>query len=333
MAVTVSSTHKWGDVFTLAGFAINKSGKLPDTIFKGLAGLDEIMKNGIEYYDEGGEQFVEPLAVAKNTTFKPYRGRDVFVTEQKDQITAARYQIKQHGGTVTFDGFELETQNGSHGMRSLFKSRIELAIMSARDDVSRLFYLDGTDEDGKAFTGLKALVPENGLGTYGGLDSSESDKDYWRPYVDTIGSWSSNSNKKFRKAIRKVSAGRESGAPNLILMTEGAYGFYEDSLHAKDQFMPQGGGKPGDASFGKLTIYGIPMRFDLNMPLDSGGLDQIYILNTRYFYIKLKRSRAFRITPFTVMPKQDAVIAKILTMGEFISNNRRHNALLKGITE
>lgn len=326
-----SELYYWADVFTLAGFNINKSGKIPDNIFKGLKGLEELTKDGrLELMDEGGDVIVEPLAYAKTGSFSSYRGYDTFLTTQPQQITAARFQIKQHGGTIQFSGYELETQNGSNGMRSLFKARVELGIMSGRDDFSRMLWLDGTGTDGKDFTGLNALAPENGLGTYGALDSSTYT--WWQSYTKSVGSWDTYGDKYSRQALRKISQGRDSGKTDLILMTEGAYGFFEDHLHKNERLQLGQGLKNIDPGSMALTIAGVPCYYDLNMPADSGGLDHAYFLNTRYFKLKLRRARNFKLTPFQAMPAQDAVIAKVLSMGEFVCSNRRHQGRLYGIT-
>src|SRR6478736_7110153 len=86
--------------------------KLEDNIFGNSTLLYWLKEAGNIERVSGGEQLVEPLLYAANTTAGAYAGYDNIATTPQEGITAAVYDWKQFAVTVAISGLE-EAKNSS----------------------------------------------------------------------------------------------------------------------------------------------------------------------------------------------------------------------------
>lgn len=82
------------------------SPKLSDNVFKSTALLSKLMQKGNKEMVDGGKSLVEPLMYDVNSTFDWYSGYGIIDTTPQAGITAAKYNWKQLGGTITISGKE-----------------------------------------------------------------------------------------------------------------------------------------------------------------------------------------------------------------------------------
>jgi hypothetical protein len=272
---------------------------------------------------DGGETLVEPLLHGENTTVGSYDGYDVLDTAPQEGISAAEYNWKQIAGSVSINGKE-EFQNSSSRERivSLLEAKIQQLEISMRNEINSQLFSDGTGNGGKDLTGLAAAV-ENGAAwsTYGGIDSNTFT--FWRnTWLDeagvmTLGSMSNVVNSASRSKVRT----------DIILTTQAGYEAYE-VLARTENTLNVSSTKLGDAGFQNLMFQGIPIVWDEDC---TDG--DMYFLNSQFLKFVVGRGRDFVVTPFQKPENQDAKVSQILVYAQLIQNNRRHQAVLDGITD
>lgn len=328
-----STTTLWNDVLTLGLQWFDRSGKIADNIINGLVLLWYMSGANAIRRIPGGSSIIQQVFYGKSTATGSYRGRDVLNTDAQDGYTTVEYNWKQHYATVNLSGIELATADGPEAIMNLADARFEQCLASAKDDLNSQLMGDGSGNNYKDFTGLKALVPENGQGAYGDIDSAVAANSWWRPQVQTVGSAAANLRKKLDQIFVDTVRSRSDGKPHLIIGTSGFYLKAEDALRSSgERYLVERNPKAVDLGLAPLYYKGIPIEYDFALPKDSDDNDQAYVLNFRYFKFMVHRGTFFRAGRFIEGEDQDAFVAKILSYGEACTNNRRHMGLLKGVT-
>lgn len=328
-----STTTLWNDALTLGMYYLDKSGKIADNIINGLVTLWYMTQGDAIKKIPGAPSILVPVYYQKSSATGFYRGRQPLDITPQDGYTNVEYQWKQHYATVSISGLELGTAGGPDSVKNLANGRFEQSLSSAKDSINTSFYGDGSASNYMAFTGLAAQVPENGQGALGDIDSAVAANSWWRPNVVTCGSAAANLRAKMDELVLNCRKSRVEGKPSLILGTTGFYLKAEDTLRqAGERYLMDATQKKLDMGLAPLVYKGIPIEYDFACPLDSASKDQAYVLNFRYFKWHVHRGTLFRATKFIEPMDQDAFAAKLLTYGEFVTNNRRHLGLIKGVT-
>jgi hypothetical protein len=328
--VGINKTQYWGEVLTLAGLNVQIPDKIPDNYFDGMPVLEKMMERGNIDTEETGDRIVEPLMLGANDTAEWYAGYDTLNTTPQDNYSVAEFQWKQLSVSVVISGRDLRSKNPKQ-IKSLWKAKTENAIISAKDILSRRIMAgDGTGSQGKEITGFPAMIPENPTNdTYGGLPSATLTK--WQNYYKSVGDTFANVGiKEMITAWIQTSRNRRNGVPDIIINTPALYQQIEVSQLGKQHYIMTTSGQKLDPAFGAIWFKGIPMEFDMNMPLDSGGHEQQVGINTRYSRLRIHPDANFAMTPFVKPANQDCIAAENLTQLELTCTNRRHNWRLFG---
>jgi hypothetical protein len=151
--------------------------KLVDNVTKH-NGLLTLMKErgNIKTDAAGGYEIAVPLSYAENSTYQRFSGYDTLNIGQSDVLSAAKYDWMQAAIHVTASGREIKMNNSEERMINLVKSRIDVAMATAANNMSIDLYSDGALSN--QINGLAALVTSNGQGTVGGINSATFT--FWR---------------------------------------------------------------------------------------------------------------------------------------------------------
>lgn len=157
----------------------NYSATLADNVSNGNALLSRLNERGTQTAD-GGETILQNLMYAENATFQWYSGYDKLDVAASDVISSAEYQWKQAAVNVTWNGLEMRVKNaGREKIHDLLESRIQVAEITMRNNISEGIYSDGTGNSGKEITGLLSQVAlDPTTGTVGGIN--RVDFSFWR---------------------------------------------------------------------------------------------------------------------------------------------------------
>jgi hypothetical protein len=289
--------------------------KLEDNIFSDLPLLFWLREGDRIDRVDGGEQLVEPLVGADNSTAGSYAGYDSLSTTPQEGITAAVYDWRQFAVTVAISGIEEAKNNGESRVISLLQAKIEQAEDTAAEDLNTMFYADGTGNSSKDWLGLEHFVPDTAATlTVGGIDRSSSDNAWWRANVEST--TEALTIARMSTMYNDCSKGRSKYKPDFIPTTQGLWEKYESLLQPQLRYQDT---KMADAGFQSLVYRTAPVVWD-----EACTSTNMYFLTSKVLKLKVHTDVWFKPTPFEKPHGQDARYSQILSYGNLVSRANRN---------
>lgn len=307
----------------------SRSGVVADNVSNNNALLFRLRQKGRQKPFSGGSVILQELSFQGNGTAIYYSGAEALNISPADVISASQWSIKQAAVAITINGLE-ELQNaGEEQIIDLFDARVDVGEASIENLVANGIYSDGTGTSGKQITGLQAMVVASpATGTVGGIDRASWS--FWRNQTFDFSSDLSASasatnigvgfNTLYAKCVRG------SDVPDLVMLDNVFWGFYEASLQNLQRF-------PGDAAMAQqgfvTTKY---MNADVvldggiggNMPTHTG-----YMLNTKYLFYRPHRARNFvPIGDDRMSVNQDAIVRLIGWAGNMAASGLQFQGIM-----
>ncbi len=291
--------------------------------------LFRLRQKGRQKPFSGGSVILQELSFQGNGTAMYYSGAEALNISPADVISASQWSIKQAAVAVTINGLEELQNSGEEQIIDLFDARVDVAESSIENLVANGIYSDGTGTSGKQITGLQAMVVASpATGTVGGIDRGTWS--FWRNQTfDFSSALSLSANATtigtgFNTLY--ASCARGSDVPDLIMLDNAFWGFYEASLQNLQRF-------PGDAAMANqgfvTTKY---MNADVvldggiggNMPTHTG-----YFLNTKYLFYRPHRARNFvPIGDDRMSTNQDAIVRLIGWAGNMTASGLQFQGIM-----
>lgn len=298
----------------------NYSKTIQDAATNNVALLNFLKEKGKIKYADGGEDILQHMEYALNSTAKWYSGYDVLDTTPQDVVTSSHWAWKQASVNVVCSGLETEVQNtGKEKLKDLLNIRIKNAEKSIIDVVEAGLYSDGTGTGGKQIGGLLLLVPDDPTtGTVGGINRAT--QTWWRSValdISTAGSTFDNTTAKTHMNAMYIQLVRNKEKPDVILAGDTYYTAYESSLQAIQRI---GEVKTGNAGFENLLYKNIPVVL-------AGGKGghiadtRMYFLNTDYIYFRPSKNRYFAPDTKRYAFNQDAMVVPLFFAGNMTASN------------
>lgn len=269
---------------------------------------------------QGGASILVPLLYAKNNTFKAYSGDDPLDTSGQEGMTNAQAQWRNYGGTIKYDGDEVRMNAGQGKIIDLVKAKTHQAMLSARDTLSTDLW--ATSQVTKKIAALPVLV--DATSTVQDINSTTSS--WWQSQVVSGGSFAGRGLADMRNLFHLIVRAGQNGAPapdygittQLILELYEAAAVPAQRYESKDR---------ADLSFKSLLFKGMPLEFDPSCP--SG---QLFMLSSDALEYVVHSDCDWAVGDFIEPASQDVKIAKVLWMGNLVTNNRRRLGKITGIT-
>ena len=274
----------------------------------------------------GGAKIVVPIIYGTNSTAGSYAGDDTIAITAQTGITAAEYSWKQYAASVTITGIEEAKNNGEAEIIDLLEGKVMQAEETIIQNMNTMFWGTGAGNGGKDMLGLSILAGDN-TATVGGIDSSDSDNDWWRSTIRN-GPLDSGAGvltiDAMAKVYNSVSVGNDQ--PTIIISDQDEYEAYEALLQPQLRYTDA---RVADAGFQNLLFKGAPVTYDSDTNLDT----KMYFLNTKYIRLVAHTETWFQTTPFVRPTNQDARYAQILCYGELTTSNRARQGLLRNLSD
>lgn len=322
---------------------------LEDNISKSNALLHQLMKvieGGYELVDDIGDRMQVPLMYEMGSA-DSYSGYDILDTTPMDGITSAFWEWRQASVPIAISSLEEKKNSGEARILSLLESKTKQAEMGIQDFFNRRLLVG---QGGSAIT-TPYTSPANGsvfldplpllvkfdptsAATIGNIPQATNA--WWQnQFQDASGA---TTFKAFLKLLRKlrVRANRgPGGTPDLHMVDENVYSFYETAL-AETHHNPSY--QKADIPFENIGFYGKPVVYDERVPDVKTGSETIldtsgtwFMINSKFFKIKVHRETNFSPTPFQKPENQDAKVSHILWLGGIGVSNRRKHAVMADI--
>ena len=298
---------------------------IADNVTKNNAVLSWLSKRGNIKTVSGGNTIMEELSFAANGNAGFYSGYETLPVAAQDVISAAEYNWKQAACPVTISGLEQLMNSGPERMIDLLEARIDVAESSMANLISISLYSDGTGSGGKEIDGLAKQVQTDPTvaGVVGGID--QVTWAFWRNKVfkatTTGGAATTKDNITGYMNQLWASLVRGNDRPDLIIVDNGYWGYFVESLQAQQRFTSS-----ESATRGFMTLK----FMDADIVLDGGigggmPVKNMYMLNTKY--IKYRPHSDRNMVPLTPGKRysinQDAEVQIIAWAGNLTMSGRQ----------
>ncbi len=270
----------------------------------------------------GGSKILEELEYGEGDAVW-YGGYDTITYTPKQLFTAAEYQLKLCAVPVAISGEDLLKNSGPEMVYDLFEKRIDNAVKTIQNQMSKSIFSDGTGFSGKEIGGLKLLVADDPTtGTVGGIDRSASGNEFWRNKATTTNLTADNIGQQMSKMYLSLTRGTDK--PDLIVTDEALYSLYEQSLMPHQRFSDP---KVADSGFATLKFKGSDVIFE---GAQDGHCPEnhMYFLNTDYLYLRPHKDRNMKVIEGNRMAINQDALYRILG---WAGNLTMSNAALQGV--
>jgi len=309
--------------------------KLEDNIFGNSTLLYWLREAGNIEKVGGGEQLVEPILYASNTTVGAYQAYDSLSTTPQEGITSAVYDWKQYAGTVAISGIEEAKNNSREAVIALLKAKVDQLELSITDGLNTMLF-DNPTTNTRNWNGIAAIVSHTettstkGDSEYvagssntfvGNIDSEAAGNSWWQNQVN--GTTQALSIPTMSNMFNRCSAGTV--RPEFIITGQALWEKYESLLQPSQRFQDP---KAASAGFENLMYKSAPVLWDEHIGGATPVTDRMYFLNSKFLKLKVHSDVWFKPTPFEKPHGQDAKYSQILCYGNLVTNNRRFLGVL-----
>lgn len=305
----------------------NHKKTVADNVSKHNALYRRIASKGRVRLEDGGLSIVTPLDYQANSTYQRYSGYDVLNINAVDVLTAAEYPWRQAAVNVAASGLELRTNSGAQRIINFTKAKITNAQRSFANGLSSDVYSDGTAAN--QINGLQALVADSGAGTVGGINASTWA--FWQNIVQSAaapiqGGGAITPGVTTIESLMLplwIKLTRGADTPDLIVMSDDYFAFYEQSQTSLKRYAPEDNGQGGMVSMKYKTA---DVFFD-----SSGGIpaQHAYFLNTDFLEMVVHRDANMDMPEELRSVNQDAIVMPILWQGNLVCSARFLQGVLK----
>jgi len=306
---------------------------LVEQIFTSKPLLWALDKAGSVQDEPGGLSIVQPLIYAEAANVGSYADYDVFATDPNVGISAAEFPWRQFYGLLHISGIEAAMNSGDEAVLNLLEARGKQLQLSMSEEIERQLFDDGSDNGGKDFDGVAAIVSiaDPSWGDLGGIDRANT---YWRANVtDFAAATITGLQASMRTVYNNCSQGNEH--PNFLVGTQEAFEAYEGQLIDQARYMNM---DMADGGFQNLLFKGAPFTFDeyADYAFTNNAVahaeDPIWFLNLDYLFLKKLASVWFKPTDMMQPVNQDAFYKTILCYGNMTSSNPSRQGVLHSVT-
>jgi len=324
---------------------------LADNVFRSNVTLAKMKEKGQITEQDGGSRIVQPLLYGRNKTIQSYNGYDRFKVEPSDGISAAVYEWRQVGGTITISRKENRMNSGKAQLFNLLEKKIMQAEMTLQENVNgQLINAFEPGNSGKDLTPLNMIVsadPTSGAAAnLGGISTAPTaGNDFWKNQVLTSSATTASELKwEFYRLYNLCSRGGMNKRPDLALTDQITFELYEASLDAQQRYVDE---STADLGFENLKLKGATLAWEEVMPdvqnqqkfeiddefdgSSNPATGSLMMMTTEFLELVVDSQTRFKTTEFKDATDQDASIAKLLFMGNMTCSNRRKQGVLKDI--
>lgn len=321
------------------------SKSLEDNISTANAFFYELKKgDGYQTVSDIGDRMAVPLMYGLATA-DTYSGYDVLNVAPVDGITTAFYEYAQAAAPISISGIEEKKNAGEERIIALLDSKAKQAEIALKTLFNQRFLIGNggstiTTPFASGTTGASFVDPIGKLVAFDPTASvsvgniNQNTQTWWRNQTKDLTSTSTYAGilKGLRSARNNAGKG-PGGFPNLHVADQGTYELYEASLAAAHRNPSY---QKADIPFDNIAFHGDPLTWDEYVgDAKNGTVTQTkgswWMLNTKFFGVRVHSGTNFSTTPFIKPENQDAKTAHILWLGAVGCSNRRKQGVVGGI--
>ena len=330
----------------LSSTLFNYRKKFEDNISTANAFFHKIKKNG-GYKTLGsiGERMAMPLMYELGSA-DSYSGYDQLDVTPMEGFTTAFFEWRQASIPISISGREERINKGEEQIVNLLEGKVKQAELGIQEFFNKkLLQGNGgtsittpytSSRNGSVFVDPLALqVAYDPTAALSPGNISQLTYTWWRNQFKNSGATTYAAWKKELIQLRNNCSKGPGGVPDLYLSDQHTYELYNAALAAAHQNPSY---QSADIPFENVAFFGKPWTWDEFVPdAANGSVTQstssgtLYMLNTKFWGVKVDASCNFSTGPFVKPENQDAKTAQILWMGGVGVSNRRKQGVMGSI--
>lgn len=297
--------------------------KMIEQIYNESAILSRMMKSQYFKLKTGGTSIMAPLVSSKPSVGGYYSDLDELDTTATDNITAASYDWKQIYEPVRISRLDILKNSGDAQKLSLIESKMMIAEMNIRENLSLGLYSDGTAATGalttKQLTGFALILST--ASTLGGI--AVADLAEWIATVKANGG--TNRALSLNLMQQTDNAARYgSGKPTMLTCDKDVYDQIWALYQPHQRIFNSEMGKLGFTDV--LEFNGKPI-----IPDEHASANQLLFIDEKNTYLCAHRDENMRVETLERLETSNSMLSRIFWMGNLVCHSRRTNGLLDDI--
>ncbi len=275
-----------------------------------------------------------------------YSGYDVLDTTPADGVTSAFFDWRQASVPIAISALERKKNAGDAKLVDLLETKIMQAEIGIVEFFNKRLLVGAggstiTTAYTSAITGASFIDPLPLSVKFDPTSSTvigsinQATNTWWRNKFLSDGSTTYAGFLKNLRKLRNDCSKGPGGAPDLYLTDQGSYELYMAALAAAHQNPSY---ERADIPFENVAFFGKPVTWDEFVPDASGGSETQsttsgtwYMLNTKFWGVRVHAETNFAPTPFVTPNDQDASTSHILWLGAVGVSNRRKQGVMGSI--
>lgn len=304
---------------------------IEDNVYNAVPHLFMLKALGAVKMYSGGESFVVPIQISRNTTFRRLSGPyDLVSVDPQSNYSAAQYVPRMYACSVTIALSEELDNAGDAKIIDLLTAKIESAEMEMYDNVNTDLITD-TSAVANALLGLGEINQDTAFGSQtgilGGVNRAALPAVWQNQRQDALNSFSTNG-RRMMSSVYNSASGGSADHPKGIVTTQAGYENFERTLESIERLHPLGlkDNAVGDPKFEMLKFRGSLIYFD-----SACQANRMFFWNPKYYYLKVHRDANFNATPFVKFAPQLARTSQIYMRGQVCVSNLRRGGVVSNV--
>lgn len=278
--------------------------------------------------EDGGLSITCPLEYAENGTYTRYSGYDPLNVQASDVLSSAEFPWRQVSVNLAASGLEIRSNSGENRIVNFVKMKISNMKKSMANGLAEDFYSAGSLSN--QVNGLQALIADAGTGTVGGINSSTFS--FWQNVVQSAaaplqgGGAITPSSTTIESLMLPLYLRLTRGAdhPDLIVMSEDYFTFFEQSQTSLKRYAPEDSGRGGMLSMKYKQADVFHDSAASGIPAAHG-----YFINTDYLEVVVHQDADMEVMPELRAVNQDAIIIPCISQLNLAVSNRKLQGVVK----
>ena len=293
--------------------------RLVDNVYNNVVVFKLANEAGNKKMINGGASIVETLIKEKQDDGGFYLGGDVLNNTQGHDTTIVEYRWQNAYEPIVITRDEERNNSGdSHKLLDLVGTKIQLSERAIADRMDQA--LSRPVSESNRLIDLETLVNTGTLGSIAGGTNT-----FWQSTVTSSGAFATQGLTDMTTAFYAVSSSANMDNPTHIVTTKTIFQKFEQTRLPLERI--SNSSLSANAGFANLTFKGKPVIY--GNYVDTGLM---FGLNMNYNYLAVDSATDLITTPFITPTNQTVKVAYILWRGNLLTNNRRRNFKLTGIT-
>lgn len=306
-----------------------------DELYKKVALLDGIRKNGGIETEDGGIKIQRPLALAEHSTITQLAtGYEPVSLAVNDILRPAVYDWCDFTAPIVVTKKEELENSGDKAIVKIVEARMRSVMGMLRREMNKqmlqgnstvltsLNTLNGDSAGGTGF--IEPEVPASQTNVVGGISKVTFPVSGWQnQFFDVAGAFSTNGLRGMTELGVAASVVAPMGDIKHVIMSQKAFSLYRESLRAQERYVDEktlNGGRLALGWAGAIVEADPVMGFAANSSSAGAGFYSAYLLNYDGIKLVFHSDADFAVSPFEYISGTTARAAQLYVKAQLIAD-------------